>query len=42
MYPDGTLLEGNGIRPDVEVKVKAADLSRKDPALEAALAWLRE
>jgi hypothetical protein len=42
MYPDGTLLEGNGITPDVVVKVKPADLSRKDAVLEAALAWLRE
>ena len=42
MYADGTLLEGNGIQPDVLVKVEPAELSRKDPVLESALAWLGE
>ena len=41
-YPDGTFLEGNGIKPDVEIKAEAKDLLEKDPVLDAALKWLRE
>ncbi len=41
-YSDGTLLEGNGIQPDVVIKADAKELSLKDPVLEAALEWLRK
>ena len=42
MQPDGTLLEGQGIAPDVEVKATAKDLADADPVLEAALKVLRK
>lgn len=38
---DGTLIEGNGIKPDVVVPTKAEDFKDKDPVLDAALTWLR-
>ena len=38
--PDGTLLEGNGIPPDVEVKTTPQDFTTKDPVLDAALKHL--
>lgn len=41
MRPDGSLFEGEGIAPDVEVEVTAEDLRQRDPVLEAALARLR-
>ena len=37
MRPDGTVFEGEGIRPDVEVKAGPADFAGKDPVLEEAL-----
>ena len=42
MLPDGTCFEGQGVRPDVEVKVAADDLKTRDPILENGLAILRE
>ena len=39
--PDGSLLEGQGIAPDVEVKVTEKELTKADPVLEAALKALR-
>ena len=41
MQPDGSLLEGQGIAPDVEVKTTAKDLANADPVIEAALKTLR-
>jgi hypothetical protein len=41
MLPDGSEIEGVGIRPDVEVKAAPADFAAADPVLEAALAHLR-
>ena len=39
--PDGTALEGRGVRPDTIVKTKPADFEKADPVLEAALKYLR-
>ena len=40
---DGTPLEGRGVEPDVSVPHdRAALLAGRDPALDAALAWIRE
>ena len=40
---DGTPLEGRGVTPDVPVPHdRAALLAGRDPALDAALAWIRE
>jgi C-terminal processing protease CtpA/Prc len=33
MRPDGTVFEGEGIAPDVEVQAKPADFEREDPIL---------
>ena len=41
MLPDGTPLEGVGVKPDVEVKTKLSELQERDPVLEAALKILR-
>ncbi len=41
MYPDETLLEGNGVAPDVPVTVDAEDFHKHDPVLDRALALLR-
>jgi hypothetical protein len=38
-FPDGTLLEGRGIEPDVPVEFTAS--GNGDPVLAAALGWLR-
>jgi C-terminal processing protease CtpA/Prc len=38
---DGSLLEGEGIAPDISVQTTEADLLTKDPVLDAALAYLR-
>jgi len=35
MRPDGTAFEGEGIAPDMEVKVQPSDLARDDPVLQA-------
>ena len=40
--PDGVMLEGLGVPPDLEVPTTAADFLRTDPVLEAALKALRE
>ncbi len=42
MLPDGQVLEGRGVRPDMEVFAKPADFKDGDPVLERALAVLRE
>jgi carboxyl-terminal processing protease len=39
--PDGTMIEGRGIRPDVLVKTTPRGLQKSDPVLEAALKSLR-
>lgn len=40
LSPTGAPIEGGGVRPDVEVPLsRAALLSGRDPALEAAIAW---
>ena len=41
LLPDGTLLEGNGVVPDVDVATTPNGLTQSDPVLERALAWLR-
>ena len=40
--PDGTILEGRGIEPDVPVKVEPKSLERDDPILEKGLEVLRK
>ncbi|WP_374711348.1 S41 family peptidase [Symbiobacterium terraclitae] len=41
-FPDGTPVEGNGTRPDIEVQLTIADIAAgRDPDVEAALAVLR-
>ncbi|HEV8290913.1 MAG TPA: S41 family peptidase, partial [Tepidisphaeraceae bacterium] len=37
MRPDGTVFEGEGIAPDVEVQAKPADFEREDPILNEGL-----
>ena len=39
--PDGTVLEGRGVRPDVVVETNLRDLKKSDAVLEAALKFLR-
>lgn len=41
LMPDGKLLEGVGIEPDVAVAARPSDFARSDPVLEAALRALR-
>ena len=41
MTPEGKILEGEGIAPDVPVASKPSDFQRGDPVLEAALRLLR-
>lgn len=41
MSLDGTLIEGNGIKPDIVVPTTPEDFKDKDPVLDAALTWLR-
>ncbi len=41
MLPDGELLEGQGVQPDVLVETEAADFSSEDPVINAALEKLR-
>ncbi len=41
LLPDGTLLEGRGVRPDIVIKTKLADLEKSDAVLDAALKFLR-
>jgi len=42
MLPDGTMFEGKGITPDVEVKASPRFLRTRDRVLEAALRLLRK
>ena len=39
--PDGSVLEGRGVRPDVVIKTTPRDLEESDAVLEAALKVLR-
>ena len=39
--PDGTILEGRGVRPDIVIKTTLRMLEQSDPVLEAALKALR-
>ncbi len=41
MLPDGTLLEGHGLEPDIAVEADAADFATADPVLVRALEHLR-
>lgn len=41
MLPDGSPLEGVGIKPDIEVKADEGALRNEDPVLEAALEFVR-
>jgi hypothetical protein len=41
LFPDGTLLEGKGIEPDITVPTKPADFKDRDPVIERALEWVR-
>lgn len=41
LLPDGTLLEGRGIEPDVRVPASPDDFERDDPVLKRALELLR-
>ncbi|MGE0481242.1 MAG: S41 family peptidase [Phycisphaerae bacterium] len=41
LMPDGTLLEGRGVSPDVRVDGRAAVFEKSDPVLDAALEELR-
>jgi hypothetical protein len=36
LLPDGTCLEGVGIKPDILVKVRPSEITDKDPVIEAA------
>ncbi len=42
LRPDGTCLEGEGIKPDIPITVTAAALESTDPVLQAALTLLRK
>jgi carboxyl-terminal processing protease len=43
LTPDGEPVEGQGVTPDVEVPLtREALLEGRDPALEAALSWIRD
>jgi hypothetical protein len=39
--PDGTILEGRGVRPDVIIKTTLSDLEKSDAVLDAALKSVR-
>ena len=39
--PDGTILEGRGVRPDTVIKATPDDFESSDPVLDAALKLLR-
>ena len=39
--PDGTLIEGKGVRPDIVIKTTLEGLQKSDPVLEAALKFLK-
>ena len=40
--PDGTVLEGRGVTPDVRVEAALAEFRDRDPVLDAAIGALRE
>ena len=42
MRLDGTVFEGEGLKPDVEVVPTAKELEKRDPILEKALELLRK
>ncbi len=42
MRPDGSCFEGEGIRPDSNVRARTATLRERDPVIERALKHLRE
>ena len=42
MRPDGSCFEGEGIKPDIEVKANGQDFTDGDPVIEAALKYLRQ
>ena len=42
LFPDGTLLEGRGIDPDIAIPPGVDDFVASDPTLDAALAYLRK
>lgn len=39
--PDGTVLEGKGVKPDTIIKATPGDLEKSDPVLEAGLKFVR-
>jgi len=41
LRPDGSCFEGEGIEPDIEVKVTEVQLQSSDPVLEAAIKLVR-
>ncbi|MBL8880236.1 MAG: hypothetical protein JNG88_14050 [Phycisphaerales bacterium] len=41
MLPDGKVLEGKGVEPDIKVAAKPEDFAKSDPVLEAAVKELR-
>ena len=41
MRPDGSCFEGEGIKPDIEVKTTPEDFENNDPVIEAALKYIR-
>lgn len=42
LLPDGTVLEGRGVVPDVRVQALPRELQSRDPVLEAAIAHLKK
>jgi C-terminal processing protease CtpA/Prc len=42
LFPDGTLLEGRGIEPQIKILTSAKDLSTRDAVLEAAIQQLKK
>ena len=43
VLPDGAILEGNGLKPDMEIKITEDDIkNKKDPQLEKAVEVLKE
>lgn len=41
MLPDGKVLEGKGVEPDIKVETKPGDFAKSDPVLDAAVKQLR-
>lgn len=42
LLPDGKVLEGVGVEPDLRVAARPSDFDAADPVMDAALRWLRE